>query len=96
MRPRGEIRQALASAAEQLHEQQGGATWRELGAAACVGFAVAKQYAKDMANAGELEIVGTRHVPGSCRPMRVYAPRRRSWVMNGATLGDVLSGWVKR
>lgn len=91
-RPPGEIRQALAQAADAL----GQATWRELGAKACVGFDVARQYAKDMAAAGDLEIVGTTRVPGVCRPMRVYAPRRRSgWVTQGASLGDVLSGWVK-
>lgn len=100
-RPPGEIHQALVSAAERLVQQQApdqaGVTWRELGAAAQVGFAAAKQYAKDLARAGHFEVVGEKHVPGSCRPMRLYVPRRRSsFVMGGATLGDVLSGWVKR
>lgn len=100
-RPPGEIRQAMVSAAERLVQQQGaeqlGVTWRDIGAAAQVGFAAARQYAKDLAKAGQFEVVGEKRVPGSCRPMRLYAPRRRdSFVMGGAELGDVLSRWARR
>jgi len=93
-RPPGEIRQALASAAEALLPVQGPATWRELAAAACVGFSAAKTTARNMEAAGELAAVGTRRVPGVCRPMKLYAPRRGSFVA-GAALGDVLGRWAR-
>jgi hypothetical protein len=95
VRPRGEIRQALADAAQQLAAQREGFTWREAAEAACVGFAHAKQGIKDMARAGELQALPhTRQVPGVCRPMRLYAPtRRESWVGQGAELAQVFTGW---
>ncbi len=95
MRPRGEIRQALADAAERLHEQLGPVTWRDMAAAACVGFAAAKATARNMEAAGELAVQGTKRVPGVCRPMKLYAPRRGGWVHQGAPLADAMRGWVK-
>jgi hypothetical protein len=91
MRPRGEIRTALVSAAEQLGDQC--FTWRDLAVTAQVGFAVAKQYAVDMRRAGELEPSGTRKVPHARRPMVTY--RRRSGFVNAplATLDGVLRAW---
>lgn len=96
-RPRGEIRQVLVQAVETLADQHGSCTWREAAAFAQVGFAVAKQTFKDMARAGELEPIGQKPVQGSCRPMKLYAPRRRrgGWVTAGPALGDVLAGWVR-
>ncbi|MBX3605347.1 MAG: hypothetical protein KF788_08750 [Piscinibacter sp.] len=95
---RTEVRDALARAAEELWERtQGtGATWRDMAVHACVGFGAARDTAKNMAVAGELQVVGQRSVPGVCRPMRLYAPRRRGFVQGGgAALDQALRGWVR-
>lgn len=81
MRPRGEIRAALADAAQQLACQQvsgtgqlKGVTWRQLARAACVGFDFARATVKNMVTSGELVPVGEEREPGSRRPMVTYAP----------------------
>lgn len=81
MRPRGEIRAALASAAEAYarahvdeHGRPCGLTWRQLARLACVGFDLAKATVKNMATAGELVPVGEVREPGSRRAMVAYVP----------------------
>jgi hypothetical protein len=92
-RPCGEIRQALTAAAQAA---PGPVTWRELAVMACVGFAAAKATARNMEAAGELEAVGTRKVPGICRPVTLYAPGRKDLASKqGADLACVLSRWVR-
>ena len=93
MRPRGEIRQALAQAGAALADEHGGFTWREAAALARVGFTAARQTVANMERAGELECVGQRHVPGVCRPMNVYAPRRASEPAAGISLDQAMRGW---
>ena len=95
MRPRGEIRQALAQAGAALADEHGGFTWREVAALACVGFTAARQTVENMERAGELECVGQRHVPGVCRPMNVYAPRRASEPAARISLDQAMRGWVR-
>ena len=73
-RPRGEIRQVLASAAHALAREQGGATWRELAQRSGVGYQAARQTACNMVRAGELIVRERRMVPGSRRPMLILAP----------------------
>lgn len=73
-RPRGEVRQALATAGAALAVEQGGFTWRDVAQVACVGFAVARQTVRDMERAGELRRVGRQAAAHSCRPMNVYEP----------------------
>jgi hypothetical protein len=72
MRPREEIRLAMVKAASELSRERGGATWREMGARACVGFYAARQAAHNMHRAGELEKLGTVRVPHANRPMVLY------------------------
>ena len=43
MRPRGEVREALARALEQLHQVHGAVSAREVAAAAQVGFEKARE-----------------------------------------------------
>lgn len=69
MRPRSDIRRALAAAAAEVGST--GATWRDLAARACVGFDAARRTAENMHRAGELVVVGQR-VAGAARPMNVY------------------------
>ncbi len=90
MRPRGEIRTALASAAVQLGDT--GFTWRDLAATAQVGFDVARQYAKDMRRAGELQKVGTVKVPHARRPMVKLKPRG-GFVHAPLALDGVMRTW---
>ena len=92
MRPRGEIRQALAGAAQALTQQQGGATWRELAAHACVGYAAARKTVSNMALAGELVPGGVVRVAHACRPMVRYRVRG-GWVAAGMSLDAVVSTW---
>ena len=94
-RPRGEVRQVLAQAAQALHAERGGATWRDLAQHACVGFAKARETVQDMRRAGELQAVDTVRVGHASRPMVRYAPAA-SWVTNWgspATLDVVLRTW---
>lgn len=72
MRPRGEVRQALAQAAMQVAGQ--GATWRALAHRAAVGLDAARRTVDNMLAAGELTVIGQARVPGVCRPLNLYAP----------------------
>ena len=103
-RPRGEIRTALAGAAQALHADCGGATWRQLAVRACVWYDKARATVQDMRRSGELAPVGTVPVPGARRPMVLYAPGH-NWVTNWAGSGSnnaparsidsVLQGWLR-
>jgi hypothetical protein len=95
MRPRGEIRVALFDAAQALKQEQGGATWREMAARACVGFDAARKTVSNMVLAGELEPCGQVRAAHACRPMVRYAPKRRGgWVSSGfGHLDAALRGW---
>lgn len=72
MRGPGEIRQAMRRAAEPFADV--GATWRQLGEAACVGTQAARRTFENMVRAGDLLVLGTRRVEGACRPMLVAVP----------------------
>lgn len=74
MRPRGEIRQVLASAARRLAEEHGAFTWRDVAEAAQVGYCAARLTVLNMARAGELEPVGSAKRAHSRRWMTLYAP----------------------
>ena len=73
MRPRGEIRAALALAVDALPSTAPSATWRDLAQLACVGFDAARRTVDNMVTAGELIVVGHRRTPHACRPMRLLA-----------------------
>lgn len=92
MRPPGEIRLALRSAALELGDS--GGTWRDMAQQACVGFEHAKQTARDMARAGELVVMGEARVPGVCRPMVLYAPAGEPSASAGSALGEVVRCWA--
>jgi hypothetical protein len=95
MRPRGEIREALASAAVSLAAEHGSSTWLDMAHAAQVGAKVACKTVKNMVLAGELERRGERPVPGARRPMALYAPR--DWSVGSLSpLDDVLRSWPRR
>lgn len=101
MRPRGEIRMALAEAAELLAREVGAATWRDMAQRAQVGYRAAERTVGNMARAGELQRVGRAEVPHSRKPMVLYAPvapagaaaAGRRTVAPGGDLATVLQAW---
>lgn len=97
MRPQGEIRRALADAAEQLAEEKGGATWRDLAETAQVGYAKARMTVKDMARAGDLEPIGAEKRAHSRRWMTLYAPRQGGFATatTGQALDAITRAWVR-
>ena len=93
MRPLGDIRQALASAATTLAGQHGCFTGRDVAAWANVGFEKTRLTLKDMVRAGELVVVGQARAPGVCRPLNVYAqPLQQD--APGAGLAAVVQRWA--
>lgn len=83
MRPRGEVRQAVTVALEQLHELQGAASARDVACRAQVAFGHADTTLKNMARAGAVTIVGKGRLPGQ-RWHHLYQPRaaddpRQAW-----------------
>jgi hypothetical protein len=73
MRPRGEVRHAVAAAAQALVQQHGCFTGRDVAQCAQVGFETARLTLKNMVCAGELVVVGEARTQGVCRPLNVYA-----------------------
>lgn len=82
-RPAGEIRQALADAVIRLVVDRGlvvdgvavdGVTWRDMAAAAQVGFDSARRTVDNMARAKQLRRLGSRKAAGSSHWEAVYAP----------------------
>lgn len=65
MRPRGEIREALASAVAQLVPEVGPVNYLQAAQAARVGFDAAQRTLENMARAGELVRAGKHKPPGS-------------------------------
>lgn len=74
MRPPGEIRQALLSAACELATTSHAPTLRELAAHAQVGLDSARHTVKNMTRAGDLRPHGHRRVGYRNRPVAEYVP----------------------
>lgn len=74
MRPRQEIRTALARAARALHAEQGGATWLEMATRARVGREKARLTVQDMRRSGELTRLATVRLAHTTTPMAWYGP----------------------
>lgn len=94
MRPRGEIRQAVASAAGQLVAQRGCFTGRDVAHAAQVAFEKTRRTLLDMVRAGELVVVGETNVPGICRPLNIYTQPEPEKAPMGADLFRVVQSWA--
>lgn len=72
-RPRGEIREAIHGALMQLGSGGAAAAVRQLAEASQVGYDVARQTLRDMARAGEAQVVGYDKPQGSNRWNAMYA-----------------------
>lgn len=94
MRPPGDFRVALETAARELGRA---GTWRELATSAAVGYEVARRTAENMVRDGAFTRAGTTTVPGVCRPMVLYAPAApvaRSAAPPDAAFDSVLRRWA--
>jgi hypothetical protein len=98
MRPAGDVRQALFTAACTFHNQGMPATLRELAHKSQVGLDDARRCVDNMKRAGDLTIVGTRRVDYRNRPVSEYAPAvqvadqiQQGWV----DLGQCMSAWAR-
>ena len=74
MRPRGEVRQALFSAALELLPVQGACTWRELAAVAQVGCVDARRAVENMTRSGELVRTGSQRRADGAGWVGLYEP----------------------
>ena len=100
MRPRGEVREALAAAIARLHAEQGAVTCRTLAQAANVGLDKARETIRAMTAAGEVVQVGVARTPGQpwCA---LYEPAAPTEGPDGAgtlqaleALAGVVQGWA--
>lgn len=96
MRPAGEVRAALRSAAEVLVKHKaGGITYRDLAEAGRVGYQVARETCRNMVRSGELRPVGTRQVQGAKRPLKTYVPAWCAGQQDASrSLATAMGGWV--
>jgi hypothetical protein len=101
VRPPGEIRQALFTAAVELYEARGDVTWRDLAVHAQVGFDTARRTAVNMVRDGWLEPAGQRREPHANRPMRTLRPRAPVDLLSPPPapphmqLAGVMSSWAR-
>jgi hypothetical protein len=99
-RPAGDVRKALAQAAQQLADEHGAATWRDMADRVQVGYRVACRTVHRMAEAGALECVGAEKRAHSRRWMNLYAPATPCVVpaLDDAcarALADVAHAWAR-
>lgn len=71
-RPGGEVRSAILAAAGTMCQVEG-YTWRQLAAAAQVGWDEARRCCENLHRAGALVIIGSKKVAGCNRWQRLYA-----------------------
>lgn len=102
MRRRGEIRQAISKAAQELAAEAGSATWLDLAVrAGCASppslRRLARRTVDNMARAHELERIGHERRANANRWMTLYAPpAERAAAIQAAPLETVIRGWCKR
>lgn len=97
MRPRGEVREALAAAITRLHAEQGAVTCRTLAQAANVGLDKARETIRAMAAAGEVVQVGVARTPGQpwCALYEPAAPAEGAGTLQALeALAGVVQGWA--
>jgi len=101
MRPRGEIREAIAQAIEQLIVERGfvvdgvavdGVTWRDAAERAQVGFDMAQRTVENMVRAEQLVRISSTKRAGSQHWEGLYAPAtlRKPEYLDVTSLHDVM------
>ena len=100
---------AILQAAHAIRRERAasgqGATLSELVQRSCVGLQVARNLVPKLKSRGQLQIVGTRRVPGRNRPVAEYAPAQVAPCLvdvEGASggpgwvdLGECLQSWAR-
>lgn len=94
-RPRSEIREAVSAAADQLLDQRGCCTFREVAHLAQVAFGVTRYTFKRMAEAGELIVIGHTRAPGVKRPLNLYAKPTAPAPDGAAALQLAVRSWAE-
>jgi hypothetical protein len=74
MRPRGEVREALAVAVARLAAARGPVSCREVAAHAQVGFETARLTLLNMVRAGQVQVAGKEKPAGSTFWHNLYEP----------------------
>lgn len=96
MRPRGEIRQALFTAAITLHEERGAFSWIDLAEKSQVGYEAARRTVVNMAAAGELVRVGSDKPAGSRVWVTLFEPVCEEAASEAsADLSAVVRSWTE-
>lgn len=98
MRPRGEIRQALFTAARELYPQVGAVSWVRLAEHAQVGYATARRTVDNMARSGELVRVGSEKPAGAAVWLTLFEPAEPEAGLQSAdasALDDVVRTWAE-
>jgi hypothetical protein len=94
MRPVGEVRLALLTAARELSDGDTRPTLREIAVKACVGTVAAKETVKNMTRAGELRVLPRRRkVEYRNRPVAEY--ELASETEGFVDLGELMSAWTR-
>lgn len=73
-RPRGEIRQVLGCTVVRLVAERGPVNYRQVAAAAQVGFDAARVTLENMARAGEVRVAGKEKPAGAAHWHNLYEP----------------------
>lgn len=94
-RPRGEIREAVAAAADMLLHQRGCCTYRDAAHMAQVAFEAARYTVKRMAEAGELIVIGQTRAPGVSRPLNLYAKPKPGEPTAAFALQQAVRSWAE-
>lgn len=95
MRPRGEIRTALWSAALELHSERGAFTHVQMAERAQVGYEVARWTARNMAAAGDLVRVGSEKPAGARVWLALFEPAVPAEPAAGHDLAEVVRCWAE-
>jgi len=98
MRPAGEVRQALLTAAATLATPERAPTVREMAHHAGVGLEAARRTVDNLKRCGAFEIARHRRVAYRNRPVAEYQPARLELLGQGDApfidLARVLGGWT--
>lgn len=104
MRPRGDVRMAVAEVASQLVRERGCFTGRDAAArvtldeARGMAFEETRQVLKNMVVAGELIVIGHARSPNGSRPLNLYTTphdRCRDAATSVADLSRAMAGWAE-
>lgn len=95
MRPRGEIRLAVETAADTLVRERGCFTTRDVAQLAQVGFEKARRTVHDVIDAGGLVVVDSVRMPGVNRPVNLLTRPQAVTAGPAAELLRAVRSWAE-